>query len=200
MPVNETGEDQITTDSAGADTEDEENSPERRTGNRFTDDGATGHEAESITMSSAEEELTLKLTEMHDRYLRLTAEYDNYRKRTLREKIELTQTGGESVIVRLLPVIDDIDRAMESIRSTDECEAVKTGLELIYNKIYEFLRQSGVKEIEAINEPFNSDLHEAVTMIAVNDKKQKGSVIEVTQKGYTLHDKVIRYPKVIVGE
>jgi len=141
-----------------------------------------------------------KLTEMQDRYLRLSAEFDNYRKRTLREKIELSQSGGESVIRKLLPIIDDFDRAMNSMRTSEDCNAVKAGLELIYSKINEFLKHSGVKAIEAVNEEFNSDMHEAVTTIPVEDEKMKGKVIDVTQKGYTLNDKVIRFPKVVVGE
>ncbi len=157
-------------------------------------------EQEADSGSQAEEELLVKLTEMQDRYLRLSAEFDNYRKRTLREKIELAQSGGEGVIIKLLPIIDDFDRAMDSMRITDDCNAVKAGLELIYNKINEFLKQNDVKEIAAVNEIFNSDLHEAVTSIAVGNEAQKGKVIEVTQKGYTLKDKVIRYPKVVVGE
>ena len=150
--------------------------------------------------SQVMEELLGKLTEMQDRYLRLSAEFDNYRKRTLREKIELAQSGGEGVITRLLPVIDDFDRAMISIETTNDCNAVKAGLQLIYSKINDFLRQNGIKEITAVNEPFNSDLHEAVTSIAVDDDTLKGKVVEVTQKGYTLNDKVIRHPKVVVGE
>jgi len=137
---------------------------------------------------------------MQDRYLRLSAEFDNYRKRTLKEKIELSQSGGESVIKSLLPVIDDFDRAMNSMRSTSDYNAVKEGLELIYSKINDFLKQNGVKEIEVMNEAFNGDFHEAVTTVAVEDDKLKGLIIDVTQKGYTLNDKVIRYPKVVVGE
>jgi len=155
---------------------------------------------ESAAVNSAEEELVAKLTEMQDRYLRLSAEFDNYRKRTLREKIELAQSGGERVIVSLLPIIDDFDRAMTSMHTTDDYGAVKVGLELIYNKINEFLRQNGVKEIEAVSEPFNSDMHEAVTSVTVEDEAMKGRIIEVTQKGYILNEKVIRFPKVIVGE
>ncbi|MFN2314796.1 MAG: nucleotide exchange factor GrpE [Bacteroidales bacterium] len=147
-----------------------------------------------------EDEILGKLTEMQDRYLRLSAEFDNYRKRTLREKIELAQSGGESVIRNLLPIIDDFDRAMISMRATDDCNAVKAGLELIYVKLNEFLRQNGVKEIAAINEPFNSDIHDAVTGMAVDDDEMKGKIIDVTQKGYTLNEKVIRHPKVVVGE
>jgi molecular chaperone GrpE len=161
---------------------------------------ATEGQPEAAVMTRAEEELTGKLTEMQDRYLRLSAEFDNYRKRTLREKIELAQSGGESVIKKLLPIIDDFDRAMTSMRSTEDCNAVKEGLELIYNKINEFLRHNGVAEIKAVNEEFNADIHEAVTTIPVDDEKMKGKVVDVTQKGYTLNDKVIRYPKVVVGE
>lgn len=151
-------------------------------------------------MSRTEEELLGKLTEMQDRYLRLSAEFDNYRKRTLREKIELSQSGGESVIKKFLPIADDFDRAVVSMRTTDDCRAIKTGLELIYVKVNEFLGQNGVKEIEVLYEPFDSDLHEAVTSIPVEDDDMKGKIVEVIQKGYTLNDKVIRFPKVIVGE
>jgi len=155
---------------------------------------------ESAAVSTAEEELIVKLTEMQDKYLRLSAEFDNYRKRTLREKIELAQSGGERVIASLLPIIDDFDRAMTSMHTTDDYGAVKAGLELIYSKIKEFLRQNGVKEIEAFKEPFNSDLHEAVTSVSVEDEALRGRIIEVTQKGYSLNEKVIRFPKVVVGE
>lgn len=161
---------------------------------------APEEESEATVKSQAEEELLGKLTEMQDRYLRLSAEFDNYRKRTLKEKIELSQSGGESVIKSLLPVIDDFDRAMNSMRSTSDYNAVKEGLELIYSKIYDFLKQNGVKEIEVMNEVFNGDYHEAVTTVTVEDDKLKGLIIDVTQKGYTLYDKVIRYPKVVVGE
>ncbi len=198
--LNESTDNQTTTDKSPKEQEAAATAGSESAGSENRPDGDINTAEKTITMSSAEEELLKKLTEMQDRYLRLSAEYDNYRRRTLREKIELTQTGGESVILKLLPVIDDFDRAMESIRTTEDCNAVKQGLELIYNKIYDFLRQSGVREVEAMNEPFNSDLHEAVTTFAVEDSRLKGVVIDVTQKGYTLNDKVIRYPKVVVGE
>lgn len=182
MPANETQDNQFTA---------EDNTSEQST---------TPGERETSAKSRAEEELLGKLTEMQDRYLRLSAEFDNYRKRTLREKIELAQSGGESVIRNLLPIIDDLDRAIVSMRVTDDCSAVKAGLELIYVKINEFLRQNGVKEIEAANATFNSDVHDAVTSVAVADDAMKGKIIEVTQKGYTLNEKVIRHPKVVVGD
>jgi len=161
---------------------------------------ATAEETNPSEQSSAEEELTRKLTEMQDKYIRLSAEFDNYRKRTLREKIELSKTGGESVIISLLPVVDDFDRAIVSMSDTDNCTAIKQGLELINTKLSAFLKQNGVSEIKAINEPFNPDIHEAVTSTAVDDESLKGMVIEVILKGYTLHEKVIRFPKVVVGE
>jgi molecular chaperone GrpE len=146
------------------------------------------------------EELTRKLTEMQDRYIRLSAEFDNYRRRTLREKIDLTKSAGEAVLASILPVIDDFDRAMSSMKDTESCEAVKEGLNLIYIKIADFLRQNGVSEMEVINTPFDGDHHEAVTNIPVEDENMKGKVVDVVQKGYMLNDKVIRFPKVVVGE
>lgn len=141
-----------------------------------------------------------KLTEMQDKYLRLSAEFDNYRKRTLREKIEMTKMAGESVLQSILPVIDDFDRAMVSINKTDNCVAVKEGISLIYSKLSDFLRQNGVKEMEVLNTAFDSDTHEAVTNVPVTDESMKGKVVDVIQKGYVMNEKVIRFPKVVVGE
>lgn len=155
---------------------------------------------EPAPQPSALDELTKKLTEIQDKYLRISAEFDNYRKRTLKEKMELARSGGESVIRSLLPVVDDFDRAMSSMRNSEDCSAVKEGLELIYNKISDFLKQNGVSEIIALNEPFNGDLHEAVSGAPVDDESMKGRIIEVIQKGYALNGKTIRFPKVVVGE
>ena len=170
------------------------------TGTGAEEGSATAEEPNLSEQSSAVEDLTRKLTEMQDKYIRLSAEFDNYRKRTLREKIELSKTGGESVIISLLPVVDDFDRAIVSMSDTDSCTAIKQGLELINTKLSAFLKQNGVSEIKAINEPFDPDIHEAVTSMAVDDASLKGMVIEVIRKGYTLHEKVIRFPKVVVGE
>ena len=165
-----------------------------------TGGSGTAGEIKPTEGSATEEDLTRKLTEMQDKYIRLSAEFDNYRKRTLREKIELSKTGGESVILSILPVVDDFDRAMISMRNTDDCAAVKQGLELINDKLSAFLKQNGVSEIEVIHEQFNPDIHEAVTSIPVDDASLKGRVIEVIRKGYSLNEKIIRFPKVIVGE
>lgn len=160
----------------------------------------TAGETKPTEGSASEEDLTRKLTEMQDKYIRLSAEFDNYRKRTLREKIELSKTGGESVIINILPVVDDFDRAIISMRDTEDCNAIKQGLELINVKLSAFLKQNGVSEIEAFHEQFDSEIHEAVTSIAVDDASLKGRIIEVIRKGYALNGKVIRFPKVVVGE
>jgi molecular chaperone GrpE len=165
-----------------------------------TEVSVTAEETKPSEGSASAEDLTRKLTEMQDKYIRLSAEFDNYRKRTLREKIELSKTGGESVIISLLPVVDDFDRAVTSMRDTENCDAIRQGLELINAKLSAFLKQNGVSEIEAIREQFNPDIHEAVTSIAVDDASLKGKVTEVIRKGYTLNGKVIRFPKVVVGE
>ena len=146
------------------------------------------------------EESNTKLVELHDRYLRLTAEYDNYRKRTLKEKMELIKTGGEQVLINILPVIDNLERARNSVADAKDIEAVKEGIDLIFAKFIEYLRQNGIKEIPATGEAFDTDKHEAITKIPAPDKKAKGKVVDVIEKGYYLHDKVIRYAKVVVGE
>ena len=155
---------------------------------------------ESDNSEKDEEDFEAKLSELQDKYLRLSAEFDNYRKRTLRERIELTKSAGENIIVGLLPVMDDFDRAMSLMEKVSDCKAMKEGIDLIYVKMKDFLKQQGVKEIDAINKDFDTDLHEAVTKIPAVEKKKKGKVVDVIQKGYYLNDKIIRYSKVVVGE
>ncbi len=141
-----------------------------------------------------------KLAELQDRYLRLTAEYDNFRKRTLKEKIDLQKSANESLLGALLPVADDFDRAMQSVEEAKDIEAVKEGMKLISGKFQGFLNQQGVKEIEALNKAFDTDLHEAITKIPAPSKKLKGKVVDVVQKGYYLNEKVLRFSKVVIGE
>ncbi|MCD4835004.1 MAG: nucleotide exchange factor GrpE [Bacteroidales bacterium] len=141
-----------------------------------------------------------KIAELNDKYLRLAAEYDNYRRRTLKERMELTKTAGEDILVNILPVMDDFERALGSIDQAKEIGAVKEGIQLIYNKFADFLKQRGVKEIEAKEKEFDTDLHEAITKIPAPDKKLKGKVIDVIEKGYYLNEKVIRFSKVVIGE
>ncbi len=140
------------------------------------------------------------LTEEKNKYLRLSAEFDNYRKRTLKEKMELSKLAGEEIFLKILPVLDDLDRALKSIRESSELEAVKEGMQLIYSKFSEYLSQQGVKEIEALHQDFDTDLHEAITKIPAPEKKLKGKIVDVIEKGYFLNDRVIRYSKVVIGE
>lgn len=141
-----------------------------------------------------------KLAELQDRYLRLSAEYDNFRKRTLKEKIDLQKSANVSLLGALLPVADDIDRALQSVDEAKDIEAVKEGLRLISGKFNGFLNQQGVKEIEAINKAFDTDLHEAITKIPAPSKKLKGKVVNVIVKGYYLNERVLRYAQVVIGE
>jgi len=141
-----------------------------------------------------------KLAEMQDKYIRLSAEFDNYRKRTLREKMDLSKYAGENILQSIIPLMDDFERAMKHIDSATDCVGLKDGIDLIYGKFGDFLKQNGIKEIESLNSNFNVDLHEAVAKIPVDDPEKKGKVTEVVLKGYYMQDKVLRFAKVVVGE
>lgn len=146
------------------------------------------------------EDLQNKYTQLNDSYLRLHAEYDNYRKRTLKEKAELIKNGGETVLKNILPVIDDFEHAIEMLQKSETAQGFIEGIELIYNKFQSYLKQNGVKQMEVIGTPFDAELHEAVTMIPAPSEDQKGKIIDCIQNGYFLNEKVIRFAKVIVGE
>lgn len=167
--------------------------------------GKTHHEKnhgenENTALKAEMEELKSKIKKSEDKYLRLAAEFDNYRKRTLREKIDLSKQAGERIFESVLPVIDDFERALQVIDTSKDMAAMKNGIDLIYNKFREFLAQNGVREIEALHTDFNTEIHEAVTKMSVSDEKLKGKVIDVISKGYVLNEKVIRFPKVVVGD
>ena len=155
---------------------------------------------ESDKIIQKERELLEKLAEMQDKYLRLSAEFDNYRRRTLKEKIEITKFAAEDTLLQVLPVMDDFERAIKHMEDSENCSGMKEGIDLIYNKFSEFLKQQGVKEIESLKCDFNVDLHDAVTKIKVDDESLKGKIVEVILKGYYLKDKVIRHSKVVIGE
>ena len=146
------------------------------------------------------EELKTKLEELSDKHLRLQAEFDNFRRRTIKEKADLIKSGGESVLVNILPVIDDFERALGSMKEVSDDDVGKQGTKLIYNKFVDFLKQNNIKEIEALHQIFDVDLHEAITKIPAPDEKLKGKVVDVIQKGYLLNEKVIRFAKVVIGE
>ncbi len=146
------------------------------------------------------EELAEKFAELMDKHLRLQAEFDNFRRRTMKEKVELIKAGGESVLVNILPVIDDFERAIQLLKNVPDTDAGKQGTQLIYAKFVDFLKQNNVKEIEALNQDFDVEHHEAVSTVPAPSKELKGKVIDVIQKGYQLNDKVIRFAKVVIGE
>ena len=156
---------------------------------------------------TAEEKLEKELKEAQaqiedqkDKYLRLSAEFDNYRKRTVKEKAELILNGGEKSIKSILPVIDDMERALTTMETATDVNAVKEGVELIYNKFLSILSQDGVKVIETTDQPLDTDYHEAIAVIPAPTEEQKGKILDCVQTGYTLNGKVIRHAKVVVGE
>jgi Molecular chaperone GrpE (heat shock protein) len=153
--------------------------------------------------TSAENEANgweLKYNQLNDSHLRLMAEFDNYRKRTLREKSELIKSAGESVLVNLLPLADDFERGLQASKDSTDVNAVRQGMELIYSKLMAFLTQNGVKAIETENSVFDTEFHEAITTIPAPSEELKGKVVDCVQKGYVLNEKVIRFAKVVVGE
>ncbi len=147
-----------------------------------------------------EEILKNQLDEMNDKYIRLVAEFDNYKRRTLRERIELIKSAGEDIFKDILPVIDDVERAIQNIELSKDIEAVKTGINLIHSKFIDFLKQNGVTVIETTDNEFDLDKHEAVTKIPAPSEELKGKIVDVIKKGYMLNDKVIRYSQVVIGE
>lgn len=155
---------------------------------------------ESDKDESNEELLQQKVDELNDKYLRLYSEYDNYRKRTIREKLDLVKTASEEVISDMLTILDDMERAIKSTEETENCVSVKEGFILIYNKMQSILEKKGLKPIEAVGQPFDTDYHEAITYIPAPKEKLKGKIVEEVEKGYTLNDKVIRYTKAVIGQ
>lgn len=160
-------------------------------------------EAEEAEPSPEERiaQLEAELAKQKNDYLYLMAEFDNFRKRTVKDKAELLRNGGENAMKLLLPIIDDFERALEAIDKADDVAAVKEGTNLIYNKFVKYLEQNGVKEIATpVGEAFDTELHEAVTTFPADDEKLRGCIIDTVQKGYMINDKVLRHAKVVVGQ
>ena len=145
------------------------------------------------------EELEAKVAKDKDDYIRLMAEFDNYRRRTSQEKLELVSMASTDTIKGLLPVLDDCERALKVLGESSDSDAAKEGTELIYNKLMAYLKSKGLAVIEAMDQPFDTDLHEAVAQFPVQEEDRKGKVFDVVQTGYTLNGKVIRFAKVVVG-
>ena len=174
------------------------------TNEEATTNDATEQQCEELT---AEEKLQKELDEanekvatLEDKYLRQVAEFDNYRKRTIKEKAELIKNGGERAIESILPVLDDFERALSNMAKDENATEILTGVELIYNKFVGILKQNGLQKIETEGADFNTDFHEAIAIIPTPDENMKGKVLDCIQAGYTLNDKVIRHAKVAVGE
>lgn len=179
-------------------------------------DSKDGQQAENVADSAAEkaseaekaadqpaekeEDWHGKYDELNDKYLRLMAEFDNYRKRTLKEKMDLTKYAEEDVLKGILKVVDDMERAINNLGTAPDANAVKEGVELIYKKFKSFLETRGLKEVEAMHQDLDTDKHEAVAKFTAPSEDLKGKIIDVVEKGYYLHDKIIRYAKVVIGE
>ena len=166
--------------------------------NQQTENQTTEEEGDKIANEIAE--LTQKCNDLNDKNLRLMAEFDNYRKRTLKERSDLIKTAGENILSSMLPLVDDFERALKAMETTEDVVAVKEGVDLIYGKFIAFLLQNGVKAIPTENEVFDTDLHEAITTFPAPTDDLKGKIIDCASKGYTLNEKVIRFSKVVVGE
>ena len=177
-----------------------------KTQDEFEESVGNNYEAEETEPSknadNIEKELKetiAKLAEMQDKYMRLSAEFDNYRKRTLKEKMEISKYANEEILLKILPFMDDFERAVKHLNESIDYDGMKSGIELIYSKFNDFLKQNDIKEIEALNSCFNVDIHEAVAKSPV-EEEMKGKIVDVILKGYYLQDKVLRYSKVVVGE
>lgn len=176
--------------------------------NELPDSTTEERQEETVTEELTAEELLQKqlneanekIATLEDKYLRQAAEFDNYRKRTLKEKAEIIKNGGERTIESILPVLDDFERAMQNMSKNENTADLFTGVELIYNKFVGILKQNGLQKIETEGADFNTDYHEAIAMVPAPDESLKGKVLDCIQTGYILNDKVIRHAKVAVGE
>ncbi len=176
-----------------------ENTPQEESANN---ENIVGEEAldEKSELQLKLAEAAEKIATLEDKYLRQAAEFDNYRKRTMKEKAELIKNGGERAIESILPVLDDFERAIATMEKSENATELRTGVELIYNKFVSILKQNGLQKIETEGKDFDTDFHEAIAMVPTPDESLKGKVLDCIQTGYILNDKVIRHAKVAVGE
>lgn len=169
-------------------------------------EAATEEESKEPELSEVEklakdlEDAKAELEKQKKEYLFLLAEFDNFRKRTLKEKSDLVKNAAEKAMLDILPVVDDFERALQAMHGSSDLESVKEGVDLIYNKFVKYLENNGVKAIDSNNADFNTEFHEAVTTFPASDESQKGKVIDTVQKGYMINDKVLRHSKVVVGQ
>lgn len=178
---------------------------EAETAQTQTEDQSNAQEAqEELTpeqqLSKDLETAQAMIEEQKDKYLRLSAEFDNYRKRTMKEKAELIKNGGEKAIAAVLPILDDLERALANMQQADDVKAMYEGIDLIYQKFLKNLNQEGLEKMNPVGEAFDTDFHEAVALIPAQEEEQKGKVLDCVQTGYKLNDKVIRHAKVVVAQ
>lgn len=161
----------------------------------------TKKEAQEVETQATEEvnEWEKKYTDLNDSHLRLMADFDNYRKRTIKEKADLIKNAGERIITDFLPIVDNFERALESMKTAEDVNAVRQGVELIYNQVMSMMKSNGVAVIETENAPFDTEFHEAITTIPAPTPELKDKIVDCTTKGYTMNEKVIRHAKVVVG-
>ena len=162
--------------------------------------GGTTHLNDPVTEETEIEQLRAELEESKDKYLRKVAEFDNFKRRSSKERLELMQTAGRDVITEMLSVLDDCDRAQKQLENSDDVAAIKEGVMLVFGKLRNTLQARGVKAMETVNQEFNPDLHEALTEIPAPTEDLKGKIVDEIQKGYYLNDKIIRHAKVVVGK
>lgn len=180
--------------------ENSKNAPENDAKSANETEGDTEEEDKAAEKEDPLEAANKQIADLKDKYLRSVAEFDNYRKRTLKEKAELILNGGEKAIISILPIIDDMERAIANGEKTDDPKVIKEGMELIYAKFQKTLEGLGVKKIETANVDFDTDVHEAIAMVPGMGDDKKGKVLDCVQTGYKLNDKVIRHAKVAVGQ
>lgn len=165
-----------------------------------TEDTVKNEKQEEESLEKQLQDANTQIEDLKDKYLRLSAEFDNYRKRTIKEKAELIKTGGEKVISSILPILDDLERAIKNMETSEDVAAMKEGVELIYNKFLKVLQENGVQKIETDDKNFDTDYHEAIALVPAPTEEQKGKILDCVQNGYTLNDKVVRHAKVVVGQ
>ena len=156
---------------------------------------------EQVSKDQNEEKIVTEINvDFKDKYIRLYSEFENYRKRTAKEKIDIITNASENLLKEILPVVDDFERAIINNKEVKEAKTIKEGFELIHNKLYKTLTNQGLKPMDALHKEFDPDIHEAITKVPAPKKKLKGKIIDVIEKGYTINDKVIRFAKVVIGE
>ncbi len=170
--------------------------------NITTDENAAGttHLNEPVSNDDEVDQLTSQLAEQKDKYIRLMAEFENYKRRTSKERLELIQTAGKDIIVSLLDVMDDCDRAERQMKNSNDIEQIKEGIQLVFNKLRNTMQSKGLKAMDSRQQDFDVEKHEAITEIPAPNKNQVGKVLDEVQKGYYLNDKIIRFAKVVVGK